>query len=826
GVWLDRWMNRAMQAFLNGDDATSLAICQQLSAALARVSKVARARGLGDSWQAAVNTSHLWQFPWLENDAARRVHETPYTPIVECGVPAHGPERIAALVRDLEQARAYQYTNPGETDISGDATVQQIEKEGFPAVEPLLKCFAEDNRLTRARYTAGMCFEGPIIPVYEAAYKALSNILHVSIPLTESGEQDYRLRQVQARGLSREERSALAKRFTAVWDQIRSHGLAGSAYLTLKDDNARPEEWFQAIDNIVQPAGGSYTSYLLVPPVGSCYRLQQDGPFQPRGESLRSKTNPSVSDLIIKRFQQLAQKEPAGGPNIPQLGKMLLALQAWDGKAQSAELRRLVGQYNALFTNESSERSEVNVGLCEKRLQLGDPTGLTDYLSYLQQLRPADLKDWCEQGRKFEILWHYPDEPRVQQMVATLFADPNAPLVPIPHSLAATPLIGVPAFRRELLRGLDDKSPAGTLEVQSVTGGSVSYHLHTSSRDSSDPDSNVPNPPKAGETITLRLCDDYADGLSHIAGFPPFKPYWPEAKRDASIAACRELLTRYGDALKGRPTDPYSPPYQFESATARFRFEPLDRPATTDDVKAGRAIFSLPGEARVCKMPSYPFGPAWQAEEALTDGKWERYYGVIRDGRAEKVAASDLDFPTVLADGVSVTNQIRATLSVPEEFDRSQFNFSFAKRSFVPTGQPVPIHIDVGNHNAEEQSVPPTLILPPGSGRAALPAGVTLALSYSPEVPPVIQRFGDPEFDFGPFQRVPLRSGVTAAPAAPGPDMKLHPMQVQTVFSGDLRDYFDLTRPGTYRIHAQLHVPGQPVVQTRTLTFFISPAKS
>jgi hypothetical protein len=821
-VWLDRWFNRATQSFLNGDDTAALAICRQISPVVGRVEATAKSRGLADSWQTATRDSLLWQLPWLEADLVRLRTEAPYLPVFESELPAHGPERIATLIRDLEQSRAHQYTNPGETEITDDPTVQELEKEGYPAVEPLLKCLVEDNRLTRARYTAGMFFEGPIIPVYEAAYKALFNILHVSIPLSEGGKQDYQLRQIDVRGMSSEARKALAAKLTAEWDQIRKNGVIGSAYLALQDDGASPEDWFRAIDNIVQPADGTYTDYLLIHTGGS-YFLHGSAPLQPRGESLRSKTNPSVSDLIIKRFEQLAQKEPAGSPDIPQLGKVLLALQGWDGKAQSAALRRLAGQYRNLFPRGSSEPSTVDIELCEKRLQLGDSTGLTDYLDYLQSFPPDDLKDWRNEPEKFEILWHYPDDAGVRQTVAKLFVDPKSALVPIPHSLVPTPLIGVPAFRQELLRGLDDKSPAGTVEVQSVTGDSVSYRVQDAFGYSScNSGPNEPNPPKVGLITTLRMCDDYADGLAQITGFPAFKPYWPEAKRDDAISAAKALLSRYGDALKGRATDSYTPG-SFDPTKAAFRFERLDHPATADDVKAGRAIFSLPGKARLWKMPAYPFGPAWQAEEALVDGKWTLYYGVIRDGRAEKVAARDMDFPSVLLDGVSATKQIRAKLVAPEDIDRSHFTFTFAKRLFVPAGEPVPIHIEIGNHNGEEQTVPAALAIPSPTSKA-LPAGVTLSLAYSGKIPPRMIRFEEPQFDFGSFEEIPLRKGVVAAPeVAPGP--KLLPMQVKTIFSGDLRDYFDLSRPGTYQLQARFHVPGQPIAKTQPLAFFISPAK-
>ena len=821
GVWLDRSFNRAVQDFLNHDDAAALAICRQLSPVVARARASAVARGISDPWPAKRYGTELWQLPVLEADLEQRTQERASTPVVESGASTSGPARIAALIHDLENSYAEQFMNPGETDITNDATVQELTREGPPAVEPLLKCLVEDNRLTRARFTQGMGRAGPIIPVYEAAYKALFRILNVSFPLFDSDSQDYR-QQKEPRAMSPEDRKALAAKLEKVWDKIKDHGPAESGYLTLQDDTASPKDWFRAIDNICQPANGNRTSYVLIPPQGG-YSIET-GAFKAYGDSLHAKTNPSVSDLIIKRFEELVQRKPNGDFDLPQLGKMLLALADWDGKAHLADLGRLGLEYDARFVHETGvHSSDINSFLVEKRLQLGDATALADYVGYIQDLKSDELKKTYGPGphADFSILWHYPDDPGARQAAEKLFSGKDALLVPIPRALVPSPLIGLPAFRRELLRGLGDKSPAGTVTVRD---GALDYSFTaTNSTMSTSPgfDPSETDKPKVGDVIPFRLCDDYAYALANIAGFPACKLYWPEAKRDSAVAACRALLAQYGDALRGRPSDPYDDGagYSPDSTLARFRLEPLDHPATPEDVKAGRALFSLTGTVRAWKMPSYPLGSAWQAEEVQVDGKWRRYFGVFQDGAAVKVAAADLEFPNLLYNAAVITPHLYAVLDAPEEIDHSRFTWEYAQRNFTAIGAPVPVNVDIANHNGEDQVVPPALVLPPGA-KGMLPAGLTLVVSYSAKVPPRIKRFTDPPFDFGTFQDLPLRAGVAVA-AAPAAGPVLGPEQKLTLLRGDLREYFDLTRPGTYHLHAKFHLPGDAPSETAEQTFFI-----
>jgi hypothetical protein len=220
-------------------------------------------------------------------------------------------------------------------------------------------------------------------------------------------------------------------------------------------------------------------------------------------------------------------------------------------------------------------------------------------------------------------------------------------------------------------------------------------------------------------------------------------------------------------------------------------------------------------------MPSYPLGSALQAEEMQVDGKWQRFFGVIRDGRPVQVPAAEMEFQDSLLGSVPVTKQLSGAFSGLEMSD--QFNFMFFRNRFVDTGAPLPFHITLINHNGEDQPLPAELVSPPHAAKT-LPAGLTLEVSWSPKIPPAVQRFDTPNFDYGAFQPVPPRPGITVTKsAAPGP--VLQPTETRVILEADLRDYFDLARPGTYKVKVQFHLPSQPPSATGEITFSIAPAK-
>ena len=114
------------------------------------------------------------------------------------------PERVAALVRDLELVQARQWSQPGWVNPAEDPIVQALIREGDLAVEPLLDCLEKDKRLTRSVGFGRDFLRGrTVIPVTSAARVAVEAILHASFG---RGTAEMRAYRSKYKGLRLEDR--------------------------------------------------------------------------------------------------------------------------------------------------------------------------------------------------------------------------------------------------------------------------------------------------------------------------------------------------------------------------------------------------------------------------------------------------------------------------------------------------------------------------------------------------------------------------------------------------------------------------------------------
>jgi hypothetical protein len=242
------------------------------------------------------------------------------------------------------------------------------------------------------------------------------------------------------------------------------------------------------------------------------------------------------------------------------------------------------------------------------------------------------------------------------------------------RDLARTPLVGVPAFRKRLLVELGDKRRAGRLELNEEGYGFVEVD-DAYSGGSAIHSAGDPLAPRKGTATIFRVCDYYAWELSGLEGAPRCELYWPVAERDKAVAACAAFLKKYGERFKHSPEASSG-----DEGKAKMRFPRLGRPATPEDVREGRAIFSLvgAGKVRVCEVPALPApakwltykgavrvvsrwdarkksttysrepdqeGVVWQAEEVFEGGKWVRYYGFVGRHVVARAPAAEVEFP-------------------------------------------------------------------------------------------------------------------------------------------------------------------------------------
>src|SRR5262249_11401330 len=151
--------------------------------------------------------------------------------------------------------------------------------EGEPAIEPLLKCLEEDQRLTRSvSFHRDFFMHRHILGVHEAAYTALTEILK-----TSNFGPNVNWWDVAGRGM--EGRRKMAAAIRTHWARFRGVPLEDRWYRILADDRASASEWLDAAANIVQKGEGGTL----------------------RGEMLRKKENPTIVELLARRITGLWQ---------------------------------------------------------------------------------------------------------------------------------------------------------------------------------------------------------------------------------------------------------------------------------------------------------------------------------------------------------------------------------------------------------------------------------------------------------------------------------------------------------------------------------------
>ena len=83
-------------------------------------------------------------------------------------------------------------------------------------------------------------------------------------------------------------------------------------------------------------------------------------------------------------------------------------------------------------------------------------------------------------------------------------------------------------------------------------------------------------------------------------------------------------------------------------------------------------------------------------------------------------------------------------------------------------------------------------------------------------------RFEEPEFDYGEWQDLPLRPEVATHVSRTTAGPRLMPTQEITILDVNLRDCFEVARPGSYRAKVLFRVPGQAEEQSNEIIFSVA----
>jgi hypothetical protein len=465
------------------------------------------------------------------------------------------PSRVARLIDELDQ-------------LTRGQGIDALVDEGDRAVEALLECLEHDDRLTRR--SSGF---STMLPVYRVALAALVKIMQTEAPTDVE--------------LDGETRSRVAAQLRSFWRKYRGLPLEERWFRQLADDTLSFEDWKAAAKALVA-------------------WLPDTDPPRLRGESLRSRNSPSLSELLLRRINSMLVDRP---DNAQQL---LLDLFEWDPPSAIAPAERWM----------SGVQPDFAAGLVSELTIARAPHDERALFEHIRWLRTFNSDDSAEQREALRPLWRNPGHYAVAPAVEQLFGDRGSRWARIardPRSgpeLVNTPLLGLNGFRSIVLAQLGNRKPI----------------------------------PKDAEHPKVRVCDMYARELSRAEGMPDFDLSWPRRQRDPTIVKMRSLLAQYGERYRWA-NDEFR---RHSLEDARLAFSVPGRAATEADVQRGDALFALPGGAKRREMPEYPLfavartptgkedGWVWQAE---TDANGDLYYGFVGPNEIRRVPAAEIEFP-------------------------------------------------------------------------------------------------------------------------------------------------------------------------------------
>ena len=549
-------------------------------------------------------------------------------PITPKGFATWKPERhIAHLIRTLEDA------NP----IRGDRRISELVKLGDAAVPILIDTIESDPRLTRS-VTPQSFFEEwrpKVITVRQAAMTAVQEIIQVRA-----------FDQVSAAGgvdLTPTTAPQVAKRLRVYWKEFGHLPFPARMMKVLVNPKSHPEMLREAVQELAQITRRIDRSNSSSPIRGP-RRLPK---------SLAKFSNPTVAQAVL-----LAMDRDLGSHK-----KKRSAYVAARRQIRTRYLDLIVRLGDRRIVGELTRRYRSATGLASRRMlahsasQLGSKTAIKHFAKdvetgNLKLPKNAPNRPGAYQGTVAlgEIIFDLTiaDVPEADRALYAI-AKKSHPYYKLTSSQLKTGFNGFsddqiwfshPYCLQILRQQLNDKTKTGG--VYRADEDSITYTLG----DGTDYETLPPclaNPKQRRNRVTERAYDSAGIALCElILGLPYYHPL--QKRSEQNLKDLKQALDRSNGFRRITKLEAKFL-YQEFNNTPWFvpRFTPLGRPATEDDVKKGRAIFSLTGKRTVARLQLPAAG--WLGEERVlivqaevTDGK--TFYGAIGTRFMRKVEAS------------------------------------------------------------------------------------------------------------------------------------------------------------------------------------------
>ena len=175
-------------------------------------------------------------------------------------------------------------------------------------------------------------------------------------------------------------------------------------------------------------------------------------------------------------------------------------------------------------------------------------------------------------------------------------------------------------------------------------------------------------------------------------------------------------------------------------------------------------------------------GIVWQAEEVRKGDGWERFYGFVGQHTVARAAASEIEFASQFGPWWNLKGGLDARFEMVE-----------SRTTGYEPGQPILVALSIRNRLGVARSSPTDLIRPGADGKPALRNGVGLSMCRSTERG---ARSGPDQVY--PNDAVELKRD---AHFEPGPGLRvLQPLEAFEAMRFDVSDWFDVSKPGKYRL--------------------------
>jgi len=519
GDWAWSLFDRMICAHMRGDEKLALADARLLSAAQPQIEAECAQRGFKRQpyWDSRRQKEQqpylnfLEQLPPLLADLERREKEGARVSVITTGVTniPDQTQRVAALVRDLDLVQARQWGQPGWVNLPEDPIISALIGEGDAAVEPLLDCLEHDQRLTRSVGFGRDFHRGrTVIAVSSAADVALKSILQA--------------------GFSN------AAEMRAYWSKYKNLKLEDRWYAILNDDSARGR-WQEAAANLVQPVNitrfpGGFSMEKPAP---------TNTPVALRGECLRAKTHPSVTELLTRHALEVPTNN-VGTYDLSSCCQMAEYLARWDVQAALPVAKTLSKRARTVMKYSGQQLGTFVTQLSLARARAGDQTAFDDYAEWIVTTTPGQFEqlnlECLEPFRKF------PTNAMLQAAAEKLFSQTNSAWGRLPwknnygRGTMESELVAVPAYRVLLCRELERTNPCGTITLERP--GYVRYNIVDLNQSGSF---GITLPEKStatnGAKADIRWCDWIAMALANSKSILPFDPFAATTNRDSAIRA-------------------------------------------------------------------------------------------------------------------------------------------------------------------------------------------------------------------------------------------------------------------------------------------------